>query len=112
MSRYRKKSPLINDEPSYVNVFEKRGVKYIRQYSTANLHHPTVAQRAKLKRVNHVWKLGDRFYKLAHQHYGNAKLWWIIAWYNQTPTEAHLAVGQVLKIPFPLDDVLSLLTNK
>ena len=112
MSRYRKKRPVLNNEGSYVNIFEERGVKYIRQYTTANLHHPTVAQRAKLERVSHVWQLGDHFYKLAHRYYGNSKLWWVIAWYNQTPTEAHMTTGQTIKIPFPLADVLSLLTNK
>ena len=98
MSRYRKKRIVLNDQELYYNIFKARGVKYIRQYTTPTLHHPTAVQRSKLKRINHVWKLGDHFYKLAHQYYGDSKLWWVIAWYNQTPTEAHVVNGQNIKI--------------
>ena len=40
-----------------------------------------------------MWKLGDRFYKLADQYYGDPTLWWIIAWYNRMPTESHAEGG-------------------
>jgi len=58
-----------------------------------------------LREVDHVWKLGDRFYKLAHKYYSNAEMWWVIAWYNQTPTESHVSPGQLIQIPLPLDKV-------
>ena len=50
---------------------------------------------------------GDRFDLLAHQYYGDSELWWVIAWYNQTPTESHVELGDVLQIPLPLHKVLS-----
>jgi len=33
-------------------------------------------------------------------------MWWVIAWYNQKPTEAHFNVGDVVYIPTPLANVL------
>jgi nucleoid-associated protein YgaU len=51
--------------------------------------------------------LGDRYWKLASRYYGDPKLWWAIAWYNQRPTEAHLKAGTKIFIPQPIDKVLS-----
>ncbi len=111
MSRYRRKVPVVNDSDLYRKTLKDRGVKEITQYRTPNLRHPTVKERASLDRISHVWKTGDRFYKLAHKYYDDPKLWWVIAWFNQTPTESHVSLGQVIRIPMPLEKVLSLLTN-
>ena len=112
MKRYEDKKILQNQEDSYSEILEDRGVKYIRQYGSANLTHPDATDIGTLERVGHIWQIGDRYYKLAHQYYGNSKYWWVIAWYNQKPTESHVALGDVLKIPFPLYKVLSFLRNE
>ena len=62
-----------------------------------------------LELVGHTWSLGDRFYKLAYKYYGDSTLWWVIAWYNQTPTEAQVEIGDTLQIPLPLDKILRML---
>jgi hypothetical protein len=54
----------------------------------------------------HIWKTGDRYYKLAAAYYGRPQLWWVIALYNQKPTEGHLKRGDVIKIPTSLDLLL------
>lgn len=110
--RYTDKGVLQNSEEIYEETLEDRGVPYIRHYGTANLKHPTPAQRATLERIGHVWKVGDRFYKLAHKHYGDARYWWVIAWYNKKPTESHLATGDTIKIPLPLYKVLGYMRNE
>ena len=90
--------------------FEKRGYKNgIRHYATPKLRHVTPAQRAKLVRTKHLWVVGDRYYKLAHKHYGSPDYWWVIAWYNRRPTEAHVRLGDVIYIPQPLEEVLRFL---
>ena len=43
---------------------------------------------------------------LAAEHYGNPKYWWVIAWYNQRPTENMLNLGNTIIIPKPLEVVL------
>jgi len=62
-----------------------------------------------LQKVGHIWTLGDRYYKLAHQHYGESQYWWVIAWFNKKPTEAHLSLGDVVYVPLPLSRILNLL---
>jgi nucleoid-associated protein YgaU len=94
---------LLNQESTYQEVFDERGVKYIIQFASPNMGYPTGSEMAEMDLLSHVWTLGDKFYKLAHQYYGNAQYWWVIAWFNQTPTESHLVLGQVVRIPLPLD---------
>ena len=98
-----------NSEELYSETLRKRGVKFIDQYETPVLNHPDVSQITNIERVSHVWKLGDRFYKLADANYGDPRYWWVIAWYNQLPTESHVEVGQVIYIPTPLDRALAIL---
>ena len=95
----------------YKEQLDKRNVRAILQYGSPNMSYPNSAQLRNITSLNHVWKLGDRYYKLAHQHYGSSKLWWVIAWFNKTPTESHLSLGQVVLIPTPLEVVLSYLRD-
>jgi hypothetical protein len=98
-----------NREEMYEEHMERRGVKHIIQYKTYTMHHPTPQQIGKLTMVGHTWSLGDRYYKLAHQYYGDSQWWWIIAWFNQKPTESHVELGEVINIPLPLDKILGIL---
>jgi len=79
MSRYANETPFTNNSEFYKEFFKERGVRYIRQFRTGKLRHPTIREMASLERINHVWSLGDRYYKLAHKYYGDSSLWWIIA---------------------------------
>tara|TARA_Y100000310_G_scaffold298195_1_gene331888 strand:- start:4014 stop:4355 length:342 start_codon:yes stop_codon:yes gene_type:complete len=111
-SRYDDKIPRTNNSDSYQQILEDRGVKFIVQFDTPELKHAKYKEIAALDHIHHTWKLGDRFYKLANQHYGDSTLWWIIAWYNKTPTESHVKPGGILQIPFPLDEIISILRIK
>jgi len=106
MSRYSNKKIFKNQDDAYSQILEERQVPYIRHYATPTMSVPNVAQRAALTRLNHIWSVGDKFYKLAIKHYGTPEYWWVIALYNQTPTEASIRIGDVIIIPQPLDRVL------
>ena len=108
-SRYDGKQVLTNSDELYEEALRERGIKFFRQYGTAILHHPMPSQIRQLQRIGHVWSLGDRYYKLAAKHYGDSRYWWIIAWYNRRPTEAHLKLGDTISIPMPLYRILSIL---
>jgi len=110
-NRYNNKTVFRNQSEAYEKILEERQVPYIRQYGTAQVMVPDARQRADLIRVQHIWKVGDRFYKLALKHYNDAQYWWIIALYNQKPTEAHVNNGDVLLIPLPLDEVLQVISG-
>jgi len=108
-SRYSTTRIGINDSPEYENILKERGVKRIEQYFTPKMRYLTAEEINSLNVVAHIWTTGDRFYKLAHDYYNDARLWWLIAWFNRTPTEADLSLGDMVNIPLPADRVIELL---
>jgi nucleoid-associated protein YgaU len=80
--------------------------KLIQQYSTPSIIRITAAQRRTITDVNHIWKTGDRYYKLAERYYGRPQYWWAIALYNNKPTEGHVRLGDTIRVPLPLEKYL------
>ena len=104
-NRYANRRVKTNASEKYRDQFEKRRINFIKHFRTPEMTYPNIRQKASLTRHRHIWKLGDRYYKLASQYYGSADLWWIIAWYNQKPTESHVTMGEVVYVPLPLENV-------
>jgi len=104
--RFSNRRILLNQEEEYERFFKRRHISSIRQWSTGRLYYPTVSDLRAITRNQHIWKAGDRYYKLAIQYYGQAQYWWVIALFNKKPTEAHLRVGQSISIPMPLQAIL------
>lgn len=104
--RYDSRPKRTNSDSLYDNHFDKKGVKQIRQYRTPVFKELTAAMRRQLTRNKHTWKIGDNYAKLAHQHYGDPKLWWVIGWYNRKPSDALLKVGDTIRIPQPVGKIL------
>ena len=102
--RYDNRSKTASGAETIAN---SRGQKRVEHYTTPRHPDLTKAKRLKLIRIKHVWKVGDKFWNLACEPYDDASLWWLIAWYNQKPTEAHITLGDVIIIPKPLDKILS-----
>jgi len=111
MSRFTKRKTIINNNDLYDAMAEERDVKYFRQYETPNFRYPTAAEMRELTIQKHTWKAGDKYYKLAHEHYGDSSLWWVIAWFNKAPTESHVKIGSTVSIPKPIQRVLKYLRN-
>ena len=107
-TRYDRRRTLILTDKNqlYENMLEDRNVNSIRYYATPQIDYPSVDEIKDLTRVRHIWKTGDRFFKLSIQYYSSAQYWWVIALFNQKPTEADLNVGDLIYIPLPLQDVL------
>jgi len=109
MPAYANRAVIINEEDFYSFLRDKRGVKKIVQYDIFPLYNPTAAARRGLNTTMHVWKYGDRYYKLAQTFYKDVRYWWVIAWYNGRPTEADVRPGDVLYIPLDLESALAIL---
>ena len=107
MARNKNRKKIASSWPGLDSPTAVRDVPYIVHYMTPIMSKITPRQRSSLTKTSHIWKTGDRFYKLAHQAYGDPALWWIIAWYNGTPTESHVKPGWTIFIPFPVERVLS-----
>tara|TARA_R110000824_G_scaffold70902_1_gene181734 strand:+ start:17885 stop:18223 length:339 start_codon:yes stop_codon:yes gene_type:complete len=109
MPRYKYNRKINNNNEFYRFLREKRDVKNIVQYETTKMKNPTISERMSLVTDTHVWKYGDRYYKLADKYYNDINYWWVIAWYNGSPTEADVTPGDVLEIPVNLEEALEVL---
>ncbi len=113
MSRNSGRKKLLNNpfgggaEAIYEEFMDNRNIRQIIQYASPSYPKLTVARRRSIQYDNHVWKIGDRFYKLAYEYYGYPELWWLIAWYNQTPTESHVNLGDTIMIPVDSEKALT-----
>ena len=96
MPKYSQET-IINNDQTYDFLFDPRGVDFVEQYATK-----TFSKKIKLVKVrayNHVWKQGDKLYKIAAKEYGNFRLWWVIALVNKISSEADLTYGDTIRIP-------------
>lgn len=107
INRYKSRKIAKNDLEEYEQFFKNRNIKYINHYMSPNFSYPNSDEYSNLKIVEHIWKEGDRYYKLAEQYYGDAKDWWIIAKFNQKPTESHVQIGDIISIPLSLEALLN-----
>jgi nucleoid-associated protein YgaU len=107
-SRYEGNATFTNTLDLYRNVFRKRGVKQIEQYATQELEYPNSNQLSSVTVVDHIWKRGDHYYKLADFYYGDPTYWWVIAQFNQKPTEDQITFGDIIMIPTPLETILTI----
>ena len=109
VSRYMGRRKVSNAHEMYREHLEIRGRTHIRHFTTPMLRYPTdLEKQNNITAVGHIWKTGDRYYKLANTQYGDPRYWWVIAWYNKKPTEAHVNLGDSIYIPTPLHSVLEL----
>jgi len=99
MSRYSNRPVAINNDQIYGDILDKRGVKKIGQYTTPTFKRPTDEQLKKIRYKKYFWSVGDRFWRIAQKTYGDRRLWWVIARFNNVPTEGHLSPGDEIKIP-------------
>ena len=106
-SRYKNREIAKNQSKRYKDTLKKRGVSSIDQFKTPRFTYPPPEIRARIKTVNHVWTLGDHFYKLANDYYGNPTYWWVIGFYNQLATEELLEYGDIIRVPINLKQVLA-----
>jgi nucleoid-associated protein YgaU len=111
MPRDDNRERIVTTEQEYENLLEKRELKRVRHFSTPVLKGPTPAQRRSLQTATRVWSAGDTLMKLANEYYGNVRYWYIIAWYNFKPTDAHFQLGDTVYIPTNLSKILSILRS-
>jgi len=110
ISRYDSRQLIYNEDEGYrKNLFQNRGVNRIVQYDTAQFSYPDIDDIAKLDVVTLRWNSASRLYNISNEYYGSPEYWWVIALYNQKPTEADFEIGDIFYVPRPLEDVLGML---
>lgn len=109
MNRYNLRKIQHTDNKQYVPYLKDRGLKFIAHHETCQLNYPTSDQLGRLQIISKVWTYGDSFWNLSQEHYGDHRYWWVIAWYNQRPTECDIALGEIIQIPLPLNKIIEFL---
>ena len=109
MSRYKSRQVASNKDQLYQEVFEERGVKGIIQFTTPSFRRPTDELLSTINTKKYVWTVGDRYWRLAEKFYNDRNLWYIIARFNNKPTEGHLKPGDTIKIPTNAERALEVL---
>ena len=104
--RYDNRGKKTNSAEIHEKLLESRDSQGIAQYSTPEFEPISLDTRYSLENIHHVWSVGDSYWKLANQHYGDSGLWWLIAWYNKKPTESHVKIGDSMAIPLPIERAL------
>jgi len=110
-NRYRNTIYFTNKIPMYDNIFEDRGVKFIKQYGTTSFKRLTDAQKSSIVTKEVFWEMGDRLDKFSSREYGDPTYWWVIARYNNKPTDAHFSRGDTVKIPHPINLIVAYYTE-
>ena len=110
LSRYNARVIITNNDRSYAlsDILKKRGISSIEQFTTARLNSPDIDQIANLDVAKEIWTVGTKYFRLAKDYYGSEEYWWIIAWYNLKPLETDFKPGDVVYIPTPLQNILSI----
>ena len=105
MPKFINRERYVNNLDEYKDLIEDRGVENIEHFLSLKLNSGNY-QRA-YTTYEDVWKKGDKLYKLAHQYYGNIDHWWVIAFYNNKPTDAHFQVGDIVQIPYSPEEIIN-----
>ncbi len=106
MSRYADRNLLINDLEEYKDILTKKGVQEIEQYDTLEREVYEKEVYDSIETFKHIWKIGDMYWRLSSRFYGDPQYWWVIASFNNRPTEHHNKAGDTIKIPISLADAL------
>lgn len=109
MSRYKNSRIAINKNEMYSDVFEEKGVKKITQFRTYSFKKVPQEVLDSIQTESYIWKYGDTYWALASKYYSDPNLWWIIAGYNRKPTEASIKLGEMIKIPLSVSQVMQVL---
>ncbi len=108
-SRYDRRDIFLNDNAEYKKVFFKdRDITQTYQYVSPEFGYPTESEFEEMESIPLRWGATDKLYNIADTYYGSPEMWWVIAWFNQKPTEAHFKVGDIYYVPMPLATALSI----
>lgn len=108
MTKWNKSGEKLANNTEVIKSFlEKTGASKVDHYGLIFYGDPVSQQfLEEISIVDHVFKKGDRLSIIAHNYYGDAKLWWLLAWFNGKPTDFECKVGDIIKVPSPVEEVI------
>jgi len=108
ISRLKKRRTLTatRDDELYKKVIENRGLNSITFFETAAFTLDDSQTNLDFSFKEEYWKDGYRLHKLSQKYYNSVEYWWLIGLFNQKPTDSHYENGDLVLIPYPLEDAL------
>ena len=103
MPKYTGQDEVINDLEEYRFLKDKRNRREIKQYDRFVFNRKFI--KSKYSVLKHTWSQGDKMYKLSSKYYGDIKYWWLIALWNNSPTDSDYFYGQIIEIPSPINSL-------
>ena len=98
---------LENEERIYGKFMDKLGTSKIDHSSLILFGNPVSSEFLKKISISkHLFTASDRLSKIAFKFYGDAELWWVLAWFNGKPTDFHCKVGDTILIPHPVEEAI------
>ena len=104
---------IVVDSKLRENIFDRKMADKITQTTRIRLNEPTDQElKNELSYVEKIFSIGDKMYKYAYEEYGSTEYWWIIAWFNNKPTDTHCKIGDIIYVPTPLDKAIIIATRE
>ena len=97
--RYDKRPIELMQGDVHKELRKRRGVERVAYYSSPAFSKISKELSNPDNLEFHIWGIADKFYKIAAEHYGDPRLWWVIAFFNKKPTDAHAKIGDVIYVP-------------
>ncbi len=97
---------LLNDHKLYNKLLKDRGLKSFRHLSRMRLNSMSPSDMKNITVVDYIYKTGDSLSKISFQYYGDTRFWWVLGWFNNKPIDNLFNVGDVVHVPFPIEEVM------
>lgn len=107
--RYNKKEKIINNSSFYKDLFYRKNLKQIDQYSLFEFGDLKNFKNLNLDKVEHIIQPFDRLYNISYKYYKTPEYGWLICYTNNISNEFEINIGDKLNIYFPLETLLDLL---
>jgi len=107
MGRFGNTETFNNSNDLYRDKFKDKQLKYIEQYKTTTFNQITEEMLEDVRFFNYAWSVGDTWQYVADQFYDSPKEWKVLALFNKLPTELHISVGDIIRLPYSLDELKS-----
>ena len=107
MARYSDRRKFFLDDELYKKLLSQRDRRSIVHYESPTLPPKDSALTRQLNIDYFTWLMVHNYYKVASKVYGRRELWWVIAWYNEKPSDTLIERGETIKIPRPVETVIS-----
>lgn len=97
MPVYKNDAKALLDNDLYSEVFERKGVKFLKIRRTKDFTPLSGLELEVLE--EHIWTKTDNLLKLSYKYYNTTEFWWAIGILNAKPTDAHFSIGDIVMIP-------------